>query len=89
MAAAAAATTTTTKRARAGGGSGRDRLSALPDELLHRVLSFLPSQEVVQTTVLSKRWTDLWRSVPCIDPQLLSFPKGLEGGLGGGRPGKG
>ncbi|CAL5067929.1 unnamed protein product [Urochloa decumbens] len=75
---AAAATTTTTKRARAGGGSGRDRLSALPDELLHRVLSFLPSQQVVRTTVLSKRWTDLWRSVPCIDLDFWNFPRHLE-----------
>ncbi|CAO2035113.1 unnamed protein product [Urochloa humidicola] len=62
----AAAAATTTKRARAGCGLGRDRLSALPDELVHRVLSFLPAQQVVRTTVLSKRWTDLWPSVPCI-----------------------
>ncbi|CAN6228215.1 unnamed protein product [Urochloa humidicola] len=75
---AAAAAATTTKRARAGCCSGRDRLSALPDELVHRVLSFLPAQEVVRTTVLSKRWTDLWRWVPFIDLNFWHFRRGLE-----------
>jgi len=49
------------RRVRPGGGSAPDHLSALPDELLRGVLSFLPTRQVVQTTVLSKRWTDLWR----------------------------
>lgn len=66
------------KRARAGGGSIRDRLSALPDELLLRVLSFLPAQQVVRTTVLSKRWKDLWRSVPGINLSFLDFRSNLE-----------
>ncbi|KAL6652717.1 hypothetical protein ACP70R_011642 [Stipagrostis hirtigluma subsp. patula] len=61
------------KRVRAGGGSAGDRLSALPDELLRHVLSFLPAQEIVQTTVLSKRWTDLWRSVPAINLNFMDF----------------
>ncbi|KAM0916659.1 hypothetical protein ACQ4PT_010014 [Festuca glaucescens] len=53
------------------GGSTDDRLSALPDDLLHRILSFLPCQRAVQTTVLSKRWTGLWRSAPCININML------------------
>uniref|UniRef100_A0ACD6AFC4 Uncharacterized protein n=1 Tax=Avena sativa TaxID=4498 RepID=A0ACD6AFC4_AVESA len=57
---------TAAKQARAG-DSTDDRLSALPDELLHHVLSFLPSRRAVQTGVLSKRWTGLWRSVRRID----------------------
>ncbi|CAL5031976.1 unnamed protein product [Urochloa decumbens] len=61
------------KRARAGGGSAPDRLSALSDELLHLVLSFLPSRQAVQTTVLSKRWIDLWRSMPAIDLNISEF----------------
>ncbi|XP_022684255.1 putative F-box/FBD/LRR-repeat protein At4g00315 [Setaria italica] len=69
MAAAAA------QRARRGGLSVPDRLSALPDELLRDVLSFLPAQQVVQTTVLSKRWTDLWRSVPGINLDLRHFQR--------------
>jgi len=65
-----------TKRARAAdGGSicGSDRLSALPDDLRRRVLSFLPAQQAVQTTVLSKRWADLWRSAPGINLDLMHF----------------
>ncbi|GJN09487.1 hypothetical protein PR202_ga27499 [Eleusine coracana subsp. coracana] len=44
-----------------------DRLSALPDSLLHHILSFLKAWEMVQTCVLSRRWRHLWASVPCID----------------------
>ncbi|XP_047069591.1 MEIOTIC F-BOX protein MOF-like isoform X1 [Lolium rigidum] len=55
------------------GGSTDDRLSALPDDLLHRILSFLPCQRTVQTTVLSKRWAGLWRSAPCININMVYF----------------
>ncbi|KAM0923287.1 hypothetical protein ACQ4PT_005604 [Festuca glaucescens] len=37
-------------------------LSALPDEMLQHILSFLPAQEAVQTCVLARRWRHLWRS---------------------------
>ncbi|KAK8448855.1 hypothetical protein SEVIR_7G113950v4 [Setaria viridis] len=48
----------------AGGG---DRLSQLPDSLLHSVLSRLGSRQVVQTCVLSRRWRQLWRAARTID----------------------
>ncbi|CAN6374642.1 unnamed protein product [Urochloa humidicola] len=47
------------KASTAGGG---DRISGLPDEVLHRVLSFLPAREAVRTSVLARRWTSLWKS---------------------------
>ncbi|CAL5067948.1 unnamed protein product [Urochloa decumbens] len=47
-----------------GGGDG---LSALPDALLHSVMSNLTSRQAVQTCALSRRWRDLWRSAPCVD----------------------
>ncbi|XBI86099.1 hypothetical protein VPH35_094118 [Triticum aestivum] len=51
------------KRARGGGGKQSvDRLSALPDDLLHAVLSRLKARQVVRTCVLSTRWRHLWRS---------------------------
>ncbi|KAL6659307.1 hypothetical protein ACP70R_003347 [Stipagrostis hirtigluma subsp. patula] len=55
-----------------GGGGGvpvrpADRLSDLPDALLHHVMSFLKAWEVVRTCVLSRRWRDLWASAPCLD----------------------
>ncbi|CAL5016850.1 unnamed protein product [Urochloa decumbens] len=63
------------KRSRAAGGSAPDRLSALPDDLRRRVLSFLSSRQSVRTTVLSKQWVDLWRSVPAINLYSLEFER--------------
>ncbi|KAL6658137.1 hypothetical protein ACP70R_003723 [Stipagrostis hirtigluma subsp. patula] len=42
--------------------SGGGRIGALPDELLHHVLSFLPARDAVRTCVLARRWIDLWKS---------------------------
>ncbi|CAL4893108.1 unnamed protein product [Urochloa decumbens] len=39
-----------------------DRLSALPDDLLLRILYFVPCKESASTSVLSRRWGSLWRS---------------------------
>ncbi|CAN6558392.1 unnamed protein product [Malus baccata var. baccata] len=41
-----------------------DRISALPNEVLCHILSFLPTKYVVRTTVLSKKWNNIWTSVP-------------------------
>ncbi|XP_047079063.1 MEIOTIC F-BOX protein MOF-like [Lolium rigidum] len=42
--------------------SGVDRIGALPDSILHHLLSFLPAQAAVRTCVLARRWHHLWRS---------------------------
>nr|CAB3465494.1 unnamed protein product [Digitaria exilis] len=39
-----------------------DRLSALGDDLLRRILHFVPFKEAAATSVLSRRWGSLWRS---------------------------
>ncbi|KAL6604510.1 hypothetical protein ACP70R_042937 [Stipagrostis hirtigluma subsp. patula] len=45
----------------------RDRLSALPDDLLHRILRFLDSrQAVADLSLLSRRWRRVWASSPHI-----------------------
>ncbi|XBI22875.1 hypothetical protein VPH35_063836 [Triticum aestivum] len=64
-----------------GGGVGHsvDRLSALPDDLLHAVLSRLKARQVVRTCVLSTRWRHLWRSVPCLRIDQLELHAGVAG----------
>ncbi|KAK3132913.1 hypothetical protein QOZ80_6AG0529460 [Eleusine coracana subsp. coracana] len=39
-----------------------DRLSSLPDELIGRILSFLPTRQAVLTCQLSRRWRRVWAS---------------------------
>ncbi|XP_051217460.1 MEIOTIC F-BOX protein MOF-like [Lolium perenne] len=61
------------KKACTGSTSAEDRLSALPDALVHTIMSFLKAHQVVQTSVLAKRWRHLWRSVPNLDIDLPEF----------------
>ena len=41
-----------------------DRLSALPDNLILRILSPLRTEDVIYTSFLFKRWRYLWKMVP-------------------------
>jgi hypothetical protein len=43
-----------------------DRISELPDPLLQEILSFLPINQVVQSTILSKRWKHMSTSIPVL-----------------------
>ncbi|CAM0949708.1 unnamed protein product [Alopecurus aequalis] len=57
------------RRSRAGGSAreatGRDRISALSDDLLHRILGSLDARLAVgQCSLLSRRWRHLWASMP-------------------------
>ncbi|XP_024314593.1 FBD-associated F-box protein At2g26860 [Brachypodium distachyon] len=46
-------------------GSGRDRISGLPDELLHEILRHLRSSPAAApTSALSRRWRRVWAGVP-------------------------
>ncbi|XP_065858730.1 F-box/LRR-repeat protein 25-like [Euphorbia lathyris] len=47
-------------------GEEEDRISALPDFLIHHILSFLPATDLVQTLILSKRWKYQWTHVPVL-----------------------
>ncbi|KAF7006961.1 hypothetical protein CFC21_021943 [Triticum aestivum] len=52
---------------RPAGETAADHLSALPDDLLRRIMSSLRAWEVVRTCVLARRWRHLWASAPCLD----------------------
>ncbi|XP_074382024.1 uncharacterized protein LOC141723950 [Apium graveolens] len=48
-------------------GEGEDRISALPDKLIHHILWFCDAQIAVQTSVLSKRWKLIWTTLPFLN----------------------
>uniref|UniRef100_A0A1J3HR07 Putative FBD-associated F-box protein n=2 Tax=Noccaea caerulescens TaxID=107243 RepID=A0A1J3HR07_NOCCA len=50
------------------------RLSELPDSLLCEVLVYFRTKDVVKTSVLSKRWRNLWKFVPRLDLGYGEFP---------------
>ncbi|CAL1397836.1 unnamed protein product [Linum trigynum] len=48
-----------------GGEDGEDRISQLPEEIIHSILNRLKSsEEAAKTSVLSRRWLQLWRRYP-------------------------
>ncbi|PIA34082.1 hypothetical protein AQUCO_03900173v1 [Aquilegia coerulea] len=44
-----------------------DKISDLPESLLHLILSFLDMKQVVQTSCLSTKWRNIWKSVPVLN----------------------
>ncbi|KAL0741730.1 hypothetical protein Bca4012_083243 [Brassica carinata] len=44
-----------------------DRISNLPDEIIHHIGSFLSAKEAAFATVLSKRWRTLFNIIPKLD----------------------
>ncbi|XP_038719927.1 F-box/FBD/LRR-repeat protein At4g26340-like [Tripterygium wilfordii] len=55
-----------------------DRITQLPDSLLHHILSLLPTKDAVATCILSTRWQDLWMSVTNLDLKCTVFAKTLR-----------
>ncbi|RHN66133.1 putative F-box domain-containing protein [Medicago truncatula] len=53
--------------------NNEDRLSNLPDSIIHHILSFLKTKEVFQTCVLSTRWIHLTKHLPFLKLCSESF----------------
>ncbi|XP_074281336.1 uncharacterized protein LOC141606197 [Silene latifolia] len=52
-----------------------DRISELPEFILHNILSFLDMKESCRAGVLSKKWHAAWSSIPVLDFQPQFFKK--------------
>ncbi|KAI3885795.1 hypothetical protein MKX03_022170 [Papaver bracteatum] len=55
------------KPKRGGNDDEDDKISSLPDALIHHIYSFLPTKCVLSTCILSKRWNHLSNSAPILD----------------------
>ncbi|PRQ34516.1 putative F-box domain, FBD domain, leucine-rich repeat domain, L domain-containing protein [Rosa chinensis] len=59
------------KKQKLGGGEEmvgqRKGLSDLPDVVIAKIISSLPTKEAIRTSILSKRWEYLWTSIPNLE----------------------
>ncbi|XP_071734088.1 uncharacterized protein [Rutidosis leptorrhynchoides] len=50
-----------------------DRISNLPDEVIHRILSFLDLKDAMQSSALSKKWKLIWTLLPQLNLDSYKF----------------
>lgn len=55
-----------------------DHISGLPDAILGHILSFVPTNSSVKTSILSKRWQHVWTKVPALDFTQMPSSNGFE-----------
>ncbi|XP_026428087.1 F-box/LRR-repeat protein At4g14103-like [Papaver somniferum] len=52
-----------------------DRISNLPDSLLHHILSFLGIKDGARTSIISKRWNYIWTTIPTLHFENTISPR--------------
>ncbi|XBI89090.1 hypothetical protein VPH35_026964 [Triticum aestivum] len=62
-----------------------DRLSALADDLLQRILSFAPAKEAAASAALSRRWRPLWRRTGALNLDSRPYSRQHSGFYHGDR----
>ncbi|CAA7055218.1 unnamed protein product [Microthlaspi erraticum] len=67
---------------------GEDKISALPEDLLVRILLLLPTKDAVTTMILSKRWLSVWKMVPRLDYKEIKEDVGTHKRFLGGLLGR-
>ncbi|KAI3895683.1 hypothetical protein MKW98_025474 [Papaver atlanticum] len=55
-----------------------DRISNLPENLIHHIMFFMDMTYVVQTCVLSKRWKHLWTNTPNLNFDFNVYSLGID-----------
>ncbi|KAL7611452.1 hypothetical protein Lser_V15G12052 [Lactuca serriola] len=55
-----------------------DRLSSLPDELIHKILSFINIKDAISISVLSSRWRFIWTSMPYLNFENIILNHGRQ-----------
>ncbi|KAE8077062.1 hypothetical protein FH972_015667 [Carpinus fangiana] len=55
-----------------------DRISELPDPILEHILSFIPTKQTLQLSILSKRWQRVWALFPVPEFNQFPFDKNLR-----------
>ena len=55
------------KRRNLDGVDALDRISQLPEHIIHHILFLMPHKDAARTTVLSKSWKQVWNSLPRYD----------------------
>jgi hypothetical protein len=55
-----------------------DRISELPDPILEHILSFIPTKQTLQFSILSKRWQKVWALFPIPDFEQHLFVNNLR-----------
>ncbi|KAI3698262.1 hypothetical protein L2E82_41660 [Cichorium intybus] len=56
-----------------------DRISDLPDPIVHHIMSFLTTLDLTKISILSKRFFLLWSSFPVIDFDESTFGRSSQG----------